>query len=303
LFFLGTVYGYLRAQGCAGGAERRRWLAAALFAYSLSLLAKATAITMPVVLLLLDFYPLKRLRVEWPIKSNSAARHILGEKVPFLLLAILFAFLALLAQQSTGALRPAQNYFASYRIGQAFYGLCFYLWKTVVPASLSPLYELPYDFDAWMPLFLVCGVAVAAVSLALFMLRRRWPALVACWLYYLAVVAPVLGVAQSGPQLVADRYSYLSCLSWALLAGGGFYRFLSPAAERSHRPARFAVATVLASAVLVILSFLTWKQSQIWRDSKTLWQHAIAAGADSAIARYNLARIFEHEGRLHVGVE
>ena len=153
LFSLATVYGYLAPRD-ARRCRRRRRMAFTLIAYALSLLAKATAVTLPVVLLLLDIYPLKRLRLEWPVRSNPAMREILWQKLPFFLLAMLFSVLALFAQQSTGALRPVQNYFASYRFGQAFYGLCFYLWKTLVPLPLSPLYELPYDFDAWMPLFL-----------------------------------------------------------------------------------------------------------------------------------------------------
>ena len=303
LFFLATVYGYLRAQGHAGAIERRRRMAFTLIAYALSLLAKATAMTLPVVLLLLDIYPLKRLRLEWPVRFNPAMREILWQKLPFFLLAMLFSVFALFAQESTGALRPVQNYFASYRFGQAFYGLCFYLWKTLVPLPLSPLYELPYDFAAWMPLFLACGAAVVAMSLVSFMLRRRWPALLACWVYYLVVVAPVLGVAQSGPQLVADRYSYLSCLSWALLAGGGFYQLLHVAAGHSDRRVHVAVPAALASAVLVILGFLTWKQTKVWRDSETLWSHVIAVGPDSGIAHYNFAQIVERQGMLPESLE
>lgn len=303
LFFFAAIYSYLQAYAVENNQTRRRWLTGAIVVYALSLLSKATAMTLPIVLLLLDVYPLKRLRREWPVRFTPALRELLWQKLPFLVLAILFAVIALFAQQNIGALHPVENYFVTYRLGQVFYGLCFYLLKTLVPVSLSPLYELPYDFEAWTPVFLACGVAVVVLSALLFLLRQRWPAALACWVYYLVVVAPVLGVAQSGPQLVADRYSYLSCLSWALLAGGFFYRFLSSHTKRSDRVFRFAAVSTLASALLGILGFLVWQQTQVWHDSKTLWRHAIAVGSDSAIARYNLARIFELEDKLPQSVE
>jgi len=216
---------------------------------------------------------------------------------------VLFGVIALIAQQNTGALRPVENYFFSYRVGQAFYGLCFYLWKTLAPVSLAPLYELPYDFEAWTAVFLACGVMVVVISVSLFLLRAHWPAALACWLYYLVVLAPVLGVAQSGPQLVADRYSYLSCLSWAVLAGGMFYQLANSQSELNARSIRFAAVASLASALVGIYGYLTWRQTQVWRDSKTLWQHALATGNDSALARYNLARILELESKLPQSVE
>src|SRR5258706_3928212 len=219
LFYLASMLCYLRAARLGSNqATRWYWLAAAVIVFGLSLLSKAMGVTLPAVLLVLDIYPLKRL-VGGPDKWFGAkVRHIWWEKVPFLLLAFGFGVIALLAKYSTGALRPMQQYFLSYRIGQAFYGLCFYLLKTFVPVNLSPLYELPYDFDTWMPLFVLCGAVVVLITVAVFLSRKRYPALLACWVYYLIVVTPVLGVAQSGPQIVADRYSYLACLSWAILA-------------------------------------------------------------------------------------
>jgi hypothetical protein len=181
VFFFGTLYCYLHAVGHDSGSARRRWMGAALVSYGLSLFSKATAMTLPVVLLLLDIYPLRRFNVQWPLRFESGARAILREKLPFLIFAVLFGAIAILAQQSAGALRPVEQYFASYRIGQAFYGLCFYVWKTLVPLSLSPIYELPYDFEPWLPLFLGCGAAVLATSVVLFRLRQRWPFLLACW--------------------------------------------------------------------------------------------------------------------------
>src|SRR5258706_13214522 len=98
-----------------------------------------------------------------------------------------------------------------------------------------------------MPLFIVCAATVALMALLIILIRRRWPWAAACWAYYVIVLAPVLGVAQSGPQLVADRYSYLSCLSWAALLGGFFFYWLQSFRQMA-KPAPLITATVVIFA-------------------------------------------------------
>ena len=298
--FLGAIYCYLRANGTAASAavSRRRWLALAFAAQLLSLLAKATAITLPVILVVLDIYPLQRLR--GAVRSWFAAdsRRVLAEKLPFLLLSVIFGLVALWAQQASGALRPVQQYFFSYRFGQAFYGICFYLWKTLFPIDLSPLYELPYDFEAWTGVFIACAALAALACLLAFFLRRRRPWLAACWAYYVIVLAPVMGVAQSGPQLAADRYSYLSCLSWAALCGGIFFYWL-----QSLRSAQIATAAVVLFAIGASLGWLTRAQVAVWRDGESLWQHTLRVAPNTAIANYNLGKIYETNGNVQDSVE
>jgi tetratricopeptide (TPR) repeat protein len=274
-----------------------------LTAYTVSLLAKATAITLPAVLLLLDIYPLRRLQGGWVAWFKPNVRNVFWEKLPFLLLAVLFALIAVFAQQAIGALRPVQQYFVSYRVFQAFYSFCFYLWKSLLPIRLSPLYELPFDFDAWVPFFVICGAAAVSITVLLYLLRFRWPALLASWLYYVIVLAPISGVAQSGPQLAADRYSYLSCLSWAVLLGGFFFHWWQTIDKNpGRRPAMFATLCVTV-LVVIFLSAATWKQTGVWRDTRTLWQHVIAVAPESSIAHYNLGRIHENDGRLDEGLK
>jgi tetratricopeptide (TPR) repeat protein len=301
LFFLLTLYCYVRAQ--VDEPSHRSWFTASLVACVLSLTAKATAITMPAVLLLLDVYPLRRLQGGWRSWLESRGRKILWEKFPFAVLAILFAIIAAYAQQSAGALRPMQQYFLSYRLGQAAYGTIFYLWKSLVPWNLSPLYELPYDFEAWTPLFVSCAAAAGAITIALFLLRRRWPAGLACWLYYVVMLMPVVGIAQSGPQLVADRYSYFSCMSWAALLGGGFFHLWNFVRDRSEQRSVLFTISALAGLVLMIFGIMTWKQIKVWRDTKTLWEYVIAAEPESSIAHYNLGRIYENDGRVDDGIK
>lgn len=280
LFLLWTVLCYLRADVAARA--RARWMILVVALYSLSLLSKASGITLPIVLLILDVYPLRGLGGGAEKWFGPGAKRVWLEKTPFFLLAITFGIIALMAQQEAGALKPLHRYDVLSRLAQALFGIAFYLWKTVFPLSLSPLYELParIGFLDWP--FLMSGVVALALSVALYVVRRRWLAGFACWAYYLAVLAPVLGIAQSGPQLVADRYSYLSCLAWAMLAGAGLFYLWN-----LWRQIFFPV-TVVAAVVLVGLGVLTWRQAQVWHDSERLWRHALSIGYESSIVHGNL---------------
>ncbi|MGN6732284.1 MAG: tetratricopeptide repeat protein [Candidatus Binatia bacterium] len=299
-FFFLTLYCYLRSSQISENISSSRWFALSLTAYLLSLMAKASAITLPVILLLLDFYPLRRLSGRCKSWLNPAQQKVLKEKVPFIVLAFIFAALAISAQHSAGALRPAQQYFFSYRLGQAAYGVVFYLWKSVLPIGLSPLYELPYDFAEWIPLFVLCGSLAAGITVGLFLLRNLWPAGLACWIYYLVILAPVLGFAQSGPQLVADRYSYLACTSWAILIGGGYFGAHQFARTQAHGMRLIWTMSTIILLGLVTLGSLSWKQTLVWRNDGTLWRHVIAVGPPSSIAYYNLGRNFEDENKLDI---
>ena len=304
LFYLLALHQYVVAQTRAQVSPSRRLLAASVLFYALSLLSKATAMTLPAVLVLLDVYPLRRLPGNLSAWTKREYRLIFLEKLPFVALAVLFALIAVFAQQDTGALRPMQQYFISYRVAQVFYAVCFYLWKSIAPFGLSPLYELPFDFDTWMPLFLLSAAAVVTITITFYRLRERWPAPFAAWMYYLITLAPVAGIAQSGPQLVADRYSYLSCLSWALLFGGGFaglWIFLQH--DRARHRWTLAASSATGLVLFLVLGFLTWQQSKVWRDTATLWRHVIAATPNSSIAHYNLGRLYETEGQLDASLE
>ena len=293
-FYLATVYCYLRAVSLQGESARTRWLGLALAGYVLSLLSKAIGITLPVVLLLLDVYPLKRLRGKLTDWLKPQSRTVLVEKIPFVVFAAGFAIAALSAQHTTGALKPLDQFDVFSRLLQASFGYFFYLWKTILPTRLSPIYELPMDVGNWFWLFVLSALVTISLTVALICRRRRWPAALACWIYYLIVLAPVTGVAQSGPQLVADRYSYLACLSWPLLIGGGFFR-LWQAQEAARNSRRSFMTNAAVAMTIVVFAVLTWKQTEVWRTAKSLWQHAIAVGPTSSIAHYNLGRTFERE--------
>jgi len=271
IFFTLSILYYLRWAGGGG----RLALAAALACMLLSLLSKAWGIVLPAVFLLLDLWPLRR-----PLRAA------LLEKIPFVLLALPFAYLAWAAQESQAqAMRSLGEHGFVERLAQAAYASIFYPAKTFVPVRLTPIYELPAVLDPLAPRFLGAAAAALLVSAGLFLRRRQVPALWTAWACFLVVVAPVSGIAQSGPQLVAERYTYLACMPFALLAAGWLFARLPGAA---------LVATI---AVTAILAALTCRQTAFWKDTETLFQHALAVDPRSYTAHDIVAGMLLARGR------
>src|SRR5437870_6426622 len=275
LFYLLTILMYLRAREREERGRGWYWLSVAVFV--LALLSKSMVVNLPVVLLILDVYPLRRLGgfIGW---WSAPARRIYVEKIPFVLLAAAASAIAVMAQLSFHAALSVAQLSVPGRLAISAYGLSSYLWKLVVPVNLSPLYELPPTVNPWAPPFLLSyGLALAITAIVL-AFRRRVPGLPAAWVAYIVVLLPVLGIFQSGPQIAADRYTYLAGLGWAILAGAGLLscwhatRFLLPGS---------------AVCVLVGLGVLTWNQAQVWRDSKTLWTRVLAIDPQSPTAYLN----------------
>jgi protein O-mannosyl-transferase len=288
LFYLLAILAYLR--GFDGPDRRIRgrcyWLSLASFA--LALLSKEIAVTLPVVLLLLDIYPLRRLgggRERW---AGKAARAVWLEKLPFLALTIADTTLALVIAHGESSYASLAGASWWSRTAAAVYSLAFYLWKTVVPLHLVPFYPLtPHKVDPWAaPLELSALVALSLTIAALF-LWRRFPALLMVWLAYAVTLVPVLGFLDNGPQITADRYSYLSCLGWALLAGAAMLFW-----KKDQRPWLIPAA---AGVVILALAGLTWRQVLIWRDSETLWTYALAT-EPSFLAYINMGELLTEHG-------
>src|SRR6185503_4190614 len=203
-FVLLAVLAYVRAIEGADALRWRPWGILALLAMAAALLSKEIAVTLPAVLLVLDAYPLRR-PIGW-------ARR-LREKLPFLVLAM------------------------------AAYSLWYFVATTVWPSGLAPFHELPPRVDPLALRFLAPALAVVVVTAGLVRLRRRWPAGLAAWVAYAALLLPVSGLAHSGSQLVAERYAYLPAVALALLLGGAAAVAVR-AAERAGR--RAPAAALLA---------------------------------------------------------
>ena len=296
LLFLLTILLYLAAAD-ADGAPRRRLLVGSVTAYALALLSKSIVMTLPLVLLLLDVYPLGRLPLRRGMWRETATRALLREKLPYLALGFAGAIVSHWAVASQHFLTGSDKYGWPARIGIAGYSIWFYVEKTAVPLALSPLYELPRAVGLLEARFLWSIVAAVAISLALLALRRRWPVGLAVWIYYGITIGPVAGIVHSGHQLTTDRYSYLPCLGLALIVGAAVGLMASAAAAGTVRPWLTRVAAVAAAAWILALGTLTWYQVQIWRDTETLWRNAVESDPECSICQNNVGVFYYRQKR------
>jgi tetratricopeptide (TPR) repeat protein len=275
LFYVSAVIAYLKAVA-TDSSSRSGWYWGSLALFAGAVLSKSITVTLPAALLVLDVYPLRRLG-----PGRWLERRIWLEKLPFLTLAALAGILAFTAISGIGN-RPSWQVMGLLpRLIFMAYGLSSYVFHTLAPFALSPLYPLNV-LITWSHLGgALAGMVIAAAA------WRRWPALTAVWVCYVMTVLPVSGLFQNGPQAAADRYTYISCLGWAVLVGG--------LAAWGWTGAR-VVRTVLV-VWLIGLMALTWQQSKVWHDSVTLWSRVISLYPNSALAHFNLGGFYEGQGR------
>lgn len=295
LFYLLAVWTYLRAwRGRSDGALARPWYWSSLGFFVLALLSKAMAMTLPVTLLILDIYPLRRLRPTGAGWRRATARNLIPEKLPYLALSAASAAMAMLSLVRADILTATTTLTWLQRIAISCYDLVFYLWKTVVPVGLSAMYELPEHVELWAWPFLPSVIVIAGLFVGLALSRRRTPAFLAAGAGYVVALGPVLGLAHNGYQIAADRYTYLPCLGWALLVGAGAR--LAWQKAPAHREWARIGALAAPALVLGALGALTWNQVGVWRDSQTLWSHALSV-QPSAMAHSSVAASLEWAGR------
>jgi protein O-mannosyl-transferase len=279
LFFLLAVWAYLRAVWEAPE-PRAGWRVLSLVAFAAALASKASTLMLPAVLLLLDVYPLGR--------RARGLGMLVREKVAYVTLAAIAAAVALIALRSGWAMTSYGDVGFFGRLALMTYSFTFYPWKWLWPVGLSPMYELPAAVNPLEWRFLLPLAAFLVVTLALIALRRRWPAGLAAWVYSALMVLPVSGVAHAGFQMAADRYSYLSGLGFALLAGGALILLQRAAASGRLRQGLAAALMATAVVVVVVLGADTWRQSRVWHDSETLWRWAVDVDPACALCHNNL---------------
>ncbi|HEY3226908.1 MAG TPA: tetratricopeptide repeat protein, partial [Planctomycetota bacterium] len=284
-FILISILAWLRWTG--EGEGRGRWYAIALGAFALSLLSKAWGITFPIVLIILDIYPLRRFDADlWD--------EVVREKIPFFALAIVAAILAYLAQKQVGAMDFVADHTGLKRVVQSGYGLGFYLSETMLPFSRNPLHLLRSTFNPFEARYLAGAAIAIAVTVILIVFRKRRPGLLAAWVVYAVTVGPVLGLTQAGPQVVADRYSYLACLPFAVLAAAGLAAWMARPGTGRRLPC------VAAGIILALFGVQSWSYARVWRDSVSLWNLALERDPKNALAWYDRGQakldLGDHEG-------
>ncbi|MBI4667762.1 MAG: tetratricopeptide repeat protein [Elusimicrobia bacterium] len=292
-FLLLTVLCYLAAykKAAQGEASCRMWFQISVGAYVFSLLSGGIGASLPAILLILDVYPLKRLKGAPRQWFDQQARRVWLEKIPFFILAVTAGLIAVYAQSHAGAALSLERYGVLERIAQALFGLAFYIWKTILPFRLIPFYQLPPHIDIFTWPFFLAFFTVLIISVIFMLLRYRWPAGLVAWLCYATFLFPVLGSFQSGMQLTADRYTYLSCLGWAILLAGGLLSLWRGRQDNHISGPLFIFVKGIVAASIVIFFTLTHAQALIWRDSFTLWSHVLAIDPECVRAHINLGGV------------
>lgn len=272
-FFVATVGAWL-AYGRRPSAAR---YAAALAALGLGLLAKATGVTLPFVLLLLDFWPLQRLG------DAAARRRAIVEKIPLLGVAVGAAWMTATAQQAGGAVSSLAGIPLGVRLGNAVMAYAWYLEKAFWPTDLAAFYPHPLAMPAAESIGRA-GFALVAITIAALALARRRPWWIVGWLWFLGTLVPMIGLVQVGMQSRADRYAYVPLIGLQIAVAFEMRSWLG-----RSRAGRAVYASVTA-AVVIALALAARAQIEVWRDTETLFAQALAVTDENYLAHAKVGR-------------
>ena len=256
-----------------------------LLFFALGLMCKPMLVTLPLVLVLLDYWPLNRLRADaatepvFRLAGRLVPRRLVFEKLPLLGLAVASCAVTIFAQ--TKSILPFENMSLSLRVGNALISCVAYLGQMFWPSGLAVLYPFTAG-GVGVSEVVLSLVLLAGISTGVFILRRRRPCFLTGWLWYLIMLAPVIGIVQVGAQARADRYTYLPQI--------GLYLLLTWAAADlcagwRHRRVVLGGGSMI---ILMALIFCARAQTAYWRNSESLWTHTLACTSDNFIGHNNL---------------
>jgi len=252
------------------------YLAALAFGI-LAVLSKPMAVTIPAVLLILDWYPFKRIL---SLKTFLAAT---VEKLPFIALSCVSSVLTVLAQGTGGAIVSIESVSLSDRVLVGIRSLMVYLWKMIWPLNLTPFYPYPTNVSPLSLEYLSAAVMVVAITVICVVVAQRQKLWLSVWSFYVITLMPVLGIIQVGRQAMADRYTYLPSLGPFLLLGlavAWTWRKVNAGTRRN--PIIKPLSAAVAIFVLITLSYLTFSQIGIWNNSIRLWSYVIGKNPERA---------------------
>ena len=256
--------------------------------FAAGLLSKPMLVTTPVILLLLDVWPLKR------ITDRSSLWKKFAEKIPLFVLSLADAYFS--AGGIASAHGAADQLSLSARIGNALVSYVVYVWQTIWPANLAVFDPFPPNgLPVWQPI--AAAALLLAITIAVLALRKSRPYLFVGWFWYLIMLAPVIGIIQINLQAHADRYTYLPQIGLWLMLAWGMADLLRVSTYRTQ------IATAAAVVVIFAFAFVARTQAACWRDSETLWTHTIAVTKDNYFAHASLADLLMRRGRVGEAIE
>ncbi len=287
-----TLWAYVRY--AEQPALRRYWLV--LVSLALGLMAKSMLVTLPFVLLLLDFWPLRRWRVQpalepqpssvdqevapFLIPAPATGGRLIAEKLPLLVLAAGCSVVAVIAQRYVGALPSLESVPLDARVSNAVVSYVIYLVRAVYPVQLSAFYPLPQGVRPWWEVWGAAGLLLVITGIVVGS-ARRVPYLAVGWFWYLGTLFPVIGLVQVGGHAQADRYCYLPFVGLFVAVSWGLADF-----ARHWRCEWLAAG--LAGTIVACFGMLSWAQVEHWQNGFALWQQAIRVTGGSSRAYFNL---------------
>ncbi len=279
-FVLLTTWVYLRAAETEGPARGGLILVASL-TFAAAVLSKGAALPFVGALLLLDVYPLRRLR-------RLGVRPLVHEKLPLLLVTLAGAGAVIYALRQGAVLTQISEHGGLARFAAAAHSFLIAPFRLIWPAALSPLYELPARINPLEPRFALALAGVVLVTAVLIGLRARWPGGLAAWTFSVLMLAPTSAVLRRGADLSPDRYTYLSGMGFAVLVGGGVLGLIR-LVRRGTLTRFMGWSAALAGLIAVVgLGITSWSYSQVWRESETLWRWAVEVDPDCSVCHGKL---------------
>jgi Flp pilus assembly protein TadD len=254
-----------------------------LFSFVLALMSKPMVITLPVIMMLLDYWPLNRFQAQ---KSNGFLWQV-KEKSPLFILSAVFIVITFIAQYKP--YEPDASFPLVSRLVNAPVTFVTYLFKTFWPYDLAAIYPFSYQIPVWQ----VTGALsfIIFITSIIIIMRKRIPFCFVGWFWYTITIAPVIGIIQVGNQAMADRYTYLPLIGISIgLAWKGTFLFSS---QNTRKKILFPASIVF----LAFLTFLTWEQSGYWRNSKKICNHLLRVTKNNYVAHINLGSVLFDEGK------
>jgi Tfp pilus assembly protein PilF len=296
-FWMLTMFSYARYAAHPG---INRYLPVVGF-FMLGLMAKPMLVTLPFVLLLLDYWPLRRIQFNPPgddhislIKKQSPGRFLIWEKIPLFSLAMASSVVTFMAQKSGGAVGSMELYPLTTRVANALVAYVKYIGKMIWPAHLAVFYPYSESLPGWQ--IIGAGALLGLITFAAIRSFRQRPWFVVGWMWFIGTLVPVIGLVQVGLQAMADRYTYIPLIGVSIIVAWGLPELL----HKWHHKEKLLGLTVIA--VLVMLGTTSWMQIRYWKNSLTLFKHALDVTENNYLAHNAFGNALKEEGKSNEAI-
>ncbi len=298
-FFLLPCYiSYLFYASSLKKGQKTAFYALVFLLLLMALLSKPMAITAPVIFLLLDIFPLNRFKFHGKSITLPSLVMIFLEKIPFFTLSIVSGLITINSQANAKV--PLTLISLSDRILNALHSVIFYIKNIILPFKLVPYYPFPESINIFAPRYLISAFFIIAITIfCILMFKKGKKFWLVAWFSYLIALAPVIGIIQVGEQAAADRYAYLPTISIFMLAGIGIARLREKIFIRRNNPVIKGLFIIILIFICLGMSLLSFKQTKVWKNSETLWEHVIKKFPDKVSkAHCNLGIVYFDKGLM-----